>query len=262
VTAEDAFFALAAGIGANFPRAAYFSEADLKGWPKPAVAALKAQKLLVQARAATSTICPGCEQQCAMPVNVPSDGRGRPDAFVVCDKRADIGRVPIAAERLRQWRSDEEALCRFIADRLGVRRSSTASPVPGLLNIGIARGSRRTQMVALRPSGEPSIVVAESMLPVSDVIVFERGSFGLDLEAIVRLVDAASTADERHTRTTARRDARKLDTQQLHEQWQRAYRKLRREHPGESDTWYSRKIAKSEAGKRHAAETIRKHMTK
>lgn len=262
MTAEDAFFALVAGIGANFPRAAYFSEAELRGWPERAVAAMKAQKLLVKARAAASTICPGCEQQCAMPVNVPSEGSGRPDAFVVCDKRADIGRVPIPAEQLRQWRSDEEALCRFVADRLGLRRTSTALPVPELLNIGVARGTRRTQMVALRPAGEPSIVVAENLLPVSEVVVFERGSFGLDREAIVRLVDAASTTDERYTRTTARRDARKLDTQQIHEQWQRAYRKLRREHPGESDTWYSRKIAKSETGKRYAAETIRKHMTK
>lgn len=259
---EDAFAALALGIGAHFPRAAHFSEEELSKWQREAVAALKARKLLVKVRPAASTVCPGCEQHCVMPVNVPGDEEHRPDPFVVCDKRTDIGRVAIRPEQLRQWKSDEEALCEFVADALGLRRTSTPSEVPELLNIGVARGNRRAQMVALRPAGEPLVVVAESGLPLSAVVVFEQGRYSLDGATIRRLVDSANTADERHTPTTTRREARKLDTRALHDQWRRAYRKLLQEHPGMSAVWYSQKIAKSELGRGHAAETIRKQMTK
>ncbi len=258
---EDAFAALALGVGAHFPNAVHFSEEELSGWPHAAVAALKAQKLLVKARTATSAICPGCEQQCAMPVQVQSDGEHRSDPFVVCDKRTDIGRVAIRPEQLRQWRCDEEVLCRFVADSLGLRRTSTASAVPDLLRVGISRGERRAQMIELRPGGEPLIVVADQAVALSQVVVFEQGCYGLDGEAIGRLVDA-STGDERHTRSTARREARKAETQRLHEGWQRAYRRLRKEHPGKSNVWYSEKIARTEGGSRHSPETIRKHMTK
>ncbi len=259
---EDAFAALALGIGAQFPRAAHFSEEDLSRWPREAVAALKARKLLVKARPAASTVCPGCEQQCVMPVRVPGDEEHRPDAFVICDKHTGIGRVAIRPEQLRQWKSDEEALCDFVASALGLRRTTAPSEARELLNIGVARGDRRAQMVALRPAGEPLLVIAENALPLSAVVVFDRSGYGLDGAAIRRLVDSANTADERHTPSTTRREARKLETRALHDQWQRAYRRLLREHPGKSAVWYSQKIAKSESGRGHAAETIRKQMTK
>ena len=49
---------------------------------------------------------------------------------------------------------------------------------------------------------------------------------------IRRLVDAATTADNRYTPSNARREARKLDTQAMYESWQKEYRELQTKTPG------------------------------
>jgi len=73
-------------------------------------------------------------------------------------------------------------------------------------------------------------------------------------------VDAATTADNRYTPTTARREARKLDTQAMYESWRKEYRALKKSRPKMSDVWYSRQIAKLEIAEGRDADTIRKHM--
>jgi hypothetical protein len=262
VTPEAAFVALVDRVGATFPRTAYFSEAELGAWPDEAVSALRAQNLLSKARPASSTVCPGCEQQCMMPVEVLSDAVHRGDPFVVCDKRSDIGRVAIDPGQLRQWKSDGQALGAFVASCLGMSRTATASEVAGLVNVGVASGDRRAQMIALRPAAEPVLVVASSRLPLADLIEFDEGAYGLDVTTIRRLIDAASPADSRYVPRTARREARKLATLELHERWAREYRRLRKESPGKSDVWYAKRIGKSEVGQGFSENTIRKHMTK
>jgi hypothetical protein len=60
--------------------------------------------------------------------------------------------------------------------------------------------------------------------------------------------------------STVRRDARKLITQSMYKEWQKAYRAVAKERPDMSDVWYSRQIAKLPIAKKRAAETIRKYM--
>ena len=45
-------------------------------------------------------------------------------------KRSDISRVPVATERLNQWRCDTDAVCGFVAGSLGLQRSDTHLPMP------------------------------------------------------------------------------------------------------------------------------------
>ena len=69
-----------------------------------------------------------------------------------------------------------------------------------------------------------------------------------------------TTETKKDRRSTVRRDARKLDTQAMYKQWQKAYQKAKKERPNMSDIWYSQHIAKMEIAKNRNAETIRKHM--
>lgn len=71
---------------------------------------------------------------------------------------------------------------------------------------------------------------------------------------------ADTTAVEKPRGSTVRRDARKLDTEALHKQWQKAYRVAKKTHPNMSDSWYSKHIAKMEIGIKRNSETIRKNM--
>jgi hypothetical protein len=84
----------------------------------------------------------------------------------------------------------------------------------------------------------------------------------VDCEVIRQLVDAATTGDSRYTPSNARREARKLETQALHERWRKEYRSLEKHRPEMSDVWYSQQIAKSKMANGRRSETIRKHMKK
>jgi hypothetical protein len=127
MTPQTALIELLARVGATQGAAVLVSGEELRHWPAAAVAALKSQKLHVKARSAVSVVCPGYERECVMPVRTLTRTSGAAASFVVCDKRDDINRVHVSAERLTQWRCDAEAVCRFIANNLELRSSEQRS---------------------------------------------------------------------------------------------------------------------------------------
>ena len=73
---------------------------------------------------ASGAVCPGCEQQCVMPVQIMAGSADPSSAFIVCDQRDDINRVPVDVERLTGWQTSVNAVCDFVAACLGLRCSS------------------------------------------------------------------------------------------------------------------------------------------
>lgn len=260
MTPQDALAELLTRVGARDGAAVFVSDEELSGWPAAAVAAMKVQKLLVKARPAASSVCPGCERECVMPVHTQPVATGNSVSFVVCDKRSDINRVPVAAERLTQWRCDAHAVVGFIAASLGLRRSEQPPNDACLLTIGIAHGDKRSQMLCLRAEGGLALVAGNNALPLAELIDHNDGTYLIDGELIRQLVDSATTADDRHSPTTARREARKLATQTMYRNWQKAYRDWKRKRPGMSDVWYSKQISRTDLTNGRDAETIRKRM--
>ena len=180
----------------------------------------------------------------------------------VCDKRSDINRVPVAAGRLMQWRCDVDALCGFVATSLRLRRSDQQSADAGVLNIGVASGDKRSQMLSLRADGELALVAGNNALPLTDLIDYRSGEYSLNAEMTRQLVDSATTADNRHTPSNVKREASKLDTQAMYERWRKAYGALKKKHPKKPDAWCAQQIANTETANGRDAETIRKQMTK
>jgi hypothetical protein len=221
---------------------------------------LKSQKLLVKARPATSVVCPGCERACVMPAHTLTRANGAATSFVVCDKRDDINRVTISNDFLKQWRCSAEAVCEFIAKSLGLRRSEHQLGEVGLRNIGMARGNRRTQMIALQSNGSLTLVAGNNTVPLTELVGFSDGKFSVDSTTIRQLVDTVTTADPRYTPSNSRREARKLDTQEMYETWRKAYRDLKKQRRSMSDVWYARQIAKMDVAAGKSSDTIRKHM--
>ena len=244
------------------------SARELAGWPRDAVAALKSQRLLRRSRPATSVVCPGCEQQCAMPVYTvvgagASAGQTDRWSFVVCDKRDDINRVTVEADRLTQWQSSPDAVCDFVADCLGLRPGGKRIDADGLMQIGMATGEERRQMLCLRKKQwELELVAGDGTIPLAELVDFSQGHYGLNKTAIGQLVDASLTADPRYTPIRARREARKQATEARDAALQKTYLKLKRRCPGRSDTWYSLQIAKMDIAGDLNPETIRKNMKK
>jgi hypothetical protein len=73
MTPLDALLELLARLEASGGAAALLNEDELSHWPAEAVRELKSQRLLVKASPAASVVCPGCEQECAMPVHTLMD---------------------------------------------------------------------------------------------------------------------------------------------------------------------------------------------
>lgn len=135
MTPLDALLELLERVGASRDAAALVSDEELSRWPESAVLELKSQKLLVKASPAASVVCPGCEQACAMPVHTLPAGARPAISFVVCDKRNDISRVEVPAQRLRQWRCGAEAVGAFVGGAwdCGLRASRRRKPGCGSL---------------------------------------------------------------------------------------------------------------------------------
>jgi len=75
-------------------------------WPKGAIDTLEKAGYIKATTLAETVECPGCEENCFMPVNVYPVEEGKPfrPSVVACDKRDDIGLVQIEPERLQQWK--------------------------------------------------------------------------------------------------------------------------------------------------------------
>ncbi len=247
-------------VGAFRDNPILVSADELQRWPSEAIKAMKSQKLIVKTRPASTALCPGCEQNCVMPVHTLSNAAGKSSSFIVCDKRNDINRVSVPAEILAQWQCSTDLVSGFIVTSLGLRSPTKRTDQAGRCEIGMVSGDKRSQMLCLEVNGALNLIVGTSTVPLAEFIEFHDGVYSLDIVQIQRLVDAATTADNRYTPSNARREVRKLDTQAMYESWRKEYRALKREKPGMPDAWYSKKIAKMEIAKGRDAETIRKRM--
>lgn len=247
-------------VGASRGAAVLVSEAELSRWSAEAVRALQTHKLLVRASPAASVVCPGCEQQCTMPVHSVFTGAGKAASFVVCDKRDDINRVPVPAEHLRQWQCGVKAVVALVAGSLGLRPESQRKAGDGLWELGLVTGKKRSQMLCLRASGNLEVVVGNSTIPLAELVRSGKEGYSVDCEAIRQMADTATTGDSRYTPSNARSEAHKLATQALHQCWRKEYRAQKKRRPEMSDVWYAQQIAKMTIGSGRSAETIRKHM--
>jgi len=260
MTPEAALIELLERVGANQNVVVLVTRHELSQWPSEAIKAMKSQKLITKARPATSTICQGCERDCVMPVNTVLGTSGESTSFIVCDKRDDINRVPVSIDQLTQWRCNANLVCGFVSDQLGLRRSKKQAANSGLWEIGIATGDKRSQMLCLQTGGELTLVTGNNTVPLLECISYQCDAYSLDANMIRILVDATTTADQRYTPVTAKREARKLDTQAMYKTWQKKYRQLKKKNPYMSDTWYSEQIAKLDIANGRSSGTIRKHM--
>jgi hypothetical protein len=88
--------------------------------------------LLTASEPAATTICDGCDRACPMEVQfAPGRGVSPSRAFINCDKRDDIGRVPVEMDRLRRWRASLDLIAETTATLLGTDRP------PKPLNAGL-----------------------------------------------------------------------------------------------------------------------------
>lgn len=212
----EAILELLARVGASNGTAVLVNEEELGLWPAAAVNAMKSQKLLVKASPAASVVCPGCEQECAMPVHTLTHKTHVPASFIVCDKRDDINRVAVPSERLRQWCASAASIADLITGLLDLRRPGSGDTSAGRWEIGMFKGRKHSSHIILLADGRLTLNLAGHSIALADLLTLESSGFRLDKQALVRQVDKpvagagdAESAAQRRERLKKRVQAEK-----------------------------------------------------
>ena len=234
---------------------------ELREWPADAVAALKAARLLAQARPASGLICPGCEQQCSKPVDVFPAEEGRPArAYIHCDEPEDVGRIEIELSALGQWRITGDGLAGALARLLDCAGTPQQDGAAKRWTLGTLKGKVHKAAIKLTLEGGLSLAVAGHTVALAEFLSLDGNGLTVDKNELLQLVDKPAPTAQSYQASIARRAARKLDTQQKYADWKKAARELRRRPQGKSERWVSLQIAKMPIARGSTAETIRKHI--
>ena len=172
----------------------------------------------------------------------------------------EMGRVPVRMERLGQWLCNTELLAQFIAAQLGLSNEFAAGNDSRPIRLGMLKGPEGRRWVTLL-TAPLALEVNRHKVPVSELLFVDDGVIALDTPRIRSLLEAPPGAiGKSYTSNTSQREARKLATQEMHQDWQDAYDALREARPGHNKTWYSLKLARMPVAHGRDEETIRKNI--
>jgi hypothetical protein len=243
--------------------AVHIGGGELSEWPANAVAALKSARLLVKTRPASSIVCPGCERECTKSVEVYPAEDGRPArAYIYCDEPEDMGRIEVEPGTLEQWRITGGTLAGAMAQLLGFTKPPEQDSTGKWWALGLLKGNEHKGAIKFAAENGVALYVAGHTVPLTEILSLDNNGLTMDRSELQRLVDkpAHTLGAPAYEPSIARREARKLDTQQRYGAWRKAAKELRRNHRGKSERWVSLQIAKMDIANGSSEETIRKHM--
>lgn len=235
---------------------------EVRQWPPDALSILLEEKIIEPAPPSNEIVCSGCPENCFKPVHILPGKHGKSARhFIACDENDYMGKIAVRPEQLQQWQITNQQLAVWIAKKLGLR-SISAPKVSGEIPIGLMLNEKYRCQVALITSGIVSLRINQLSIPIVDIVYAKDRQVCIDQTAIESLANQGlSTAPKsEYQPSTVKREARKLETQSMYTDWQKAYRQLKREYPKMSDSWISKKIAKMSISQGRDSETIRKNM--
>ena len=263
MTFNDVLFDLLAHLRAE-NKAIIISWDTVQQWPEGSLNTFLQLGLLIPAPAAQSIECDACENHCFMDVitlvhNDPALTR----AFIVCDDadmQSQMGRVKIPLVRLQQWQASVKHLSQVIADLLGLKDKITFTANQVVIKLGMLKAQKGRRWVTLNGS-DLSLEINQRTLPVDELLYFDGKQLVIDQNSIDGLLNSEPlNPGKKYTPSTTKREARKLGTQAMYQDWKDEYLRLKKQHPNNPDTWCAVKISKMDIAKSKDAETIRKNM--
>jgi len=229
---EEALSELLARLGESRGEPVLIIEQELSDWPAQAVEAMKSHKLLVKARPASSTVCPGCERACVMPVHTLIHKTHGPESFIVCDKRDDINRVPVPTSLLEQWQSSGLAIADLLASLLSLRRPDAGDTISGRWEVGVLKGKKGSSHLVLLADGTLTLTLAGHSIALDDILFLEGMGIKLDKQTLVRLVDKPIAGAGDAESATQRRVRIKKRVQAIKDKGNKAFLKTAAEEEG------------------------------
>jgi len=219
-------------------------------WPEGTVDTLKNSGLLRSTHQAESMECWKCEDHCCLDV-IPITHEDKPTRyFMVCDDpemQGRVGRIKVPVEQLQQWRITTLQLAKLVAKLLKIENKIEQQGDNNHIRIGMIDGGHGRKWLLLNLSSL-ELEINGHITPLIDALFFDNGNLQVDRE---RFQYCAGNASKDHKKpsssSTAKQEARKLNTQARDEDIQQAYLEIRKKHPRSSfhtDQWVAKQISK------------------
>lgn len=186
----------------------------------------------------------------------PATGNSR--AFIVCDRRDNMGLVALDGRDLHQWQLSRRQLATFLTKEL-LLTSSAACADTGAIALGWTSSKYGRRQVQLEFEPVPQISMDDHSIILDKLISWNGTALTVDRE-LFRLSADQRPQPVRRPTSTARREARKLDTRDRHLRWQKAYMRLKQKHPEWSDEAIAAQISETDPGPKRKPETVRRYM--
>jgi hypothetical protein len=112
-------------------------------------------------------------------------------------------------------------------------------------------------------SSDLSLEINQRTVPVDAVLYFENQQLVIDQNSINDLLNREPLSKgKKYTPSTTKREASKLETQAMYQDWNDEYLRLKEQYPYKTKTWCAARIVKMDIAKGKEAGTIRKNMVK
>ena len=198
-------------------KGAYFFADEIEIWPKEVLECLLEAKLLHPASRYRDLItCDGCEYACIMPVTIyPAQPPKPGQAFVMCDKRDDAGRVPVDFKNLKQWHSSIDNFASVLPSLLKTLLPPD-NPISenGKWPLGYYKSNKGhvPLYLTIMQKGGLILLIGDQPIPLKEVISLNKKGLSVNNALLKSAVDETSeteTPDERAMRIGQQRDLMK-----------------------------------------------------
>lgn len=238
---------------------AYLGWDEVLQWQEGVLDNLVASGLLAKGNNAQSLQCAGCEHHCFMDV-VLSDDSER--AFIACDHsemQSQMGRVAVPLVRLQQWQSSARKWAEVVAGLLGIESKPDHEKNNSTYRLGMLKSTKGRRWVSLN-SKPLTLEINQYTVPLAELLYFEGNNLFIDQARVNDLLNSAATVDKSYRPDASKREARKLKTQAMYQEWRDEWASLRLKNSNKSKKWYSRQIEKLPTAQGNSAESIRKQL--
>jgi len=250
---------LLAALGPTGRDRLLITRSEIALWPPSLLNALLETTLFRPAGSANIVVCPGCDHACAMNVNSdthPQTGNSR--SFIVCDRRDDMGFIGLDPCDLKQWQLSRRQLADFLVRNLSLTPTGVSVDARAIA-LGWTTSKHGRRHVCLQFEGTPQLSINNGTMPLDQLVFWNGTAIAVDHESFRLIADQRPKA-ARHVPSNVRREARKLDTLDRRQRWQKEYRRLKQEKPWWSDEAIAAFIADSDSEPKRKPGTIRRYM--
>ena len=232
--------------------------ADIQQWQDVVLPVLLDYQLIKPISAAQSIECSGCENNCFMDVISYKIGNQIDEptrSYIVCDdseKQAQMGRIAVPQEQLKQWQVSIKNLAFLLAQLLGFKDVSFDNNTlkKEFIPLGMLASSNGRKWASLHK--QPlELDLNQVQIPITELLFVDNDKLTIDrpcIDAVLAVKQPIKTKD--YQSNTDKQEQSKANTQAMYQSWQDEYEKLKRKNSNKpkqlqkAKGWYAYQISK------------------